>query len=108
MQRSSSPMQLSGGTPGVCGNWHTPTKFSGNSSQTRWIRSLQCCVQCRLVTASPIWCAIADARGEKIVTSVPRFRWKVSCGWTLSRSSSSLIVTVPRSAGREEAFNPAI
>ena len=30
-------MQLASGSPGVCGSWHTPTKFCGNSSQTRWI-----------------------------------------------------------------------
>jgi len=33
-----------------------------------------------------MWCAIAEARGEKIVTSVPRSVWNFSCGWTLSRS----------------------
>jgi hypothetical protein len=107
-QRSSSSMQLAGDTPGVCGSWHTPTKFSGNSSQTRKIRSLQCWVQCRLVVASPMWCDIADARGEKIVTSVPRSRWNFSCGCTLSRSSSSLIASVPRVAAGVPPFKLAI
>ena len=32
---------MSATTPGVCGSWHTPMKFFGNSVQTRWIRSLQ-------------------------------------------------------------------
>jgi hypothetical protein len=40
-----------------------------------------------------MWCAIADARGEKIVTSVPRSLWNLSCGCTASRSWSSVIVS---------------
>jgi hypothetical protein len=28
---------------------------------------------------------MADARGEKIVTSVPRSLWNFSCGWTLAQ-----------------------
>jgi hypothetical protein len=71
-QRSSSSMQLASGALGVCGNWQTATKFFGNSVQTRCTRSLQWRDQSRLVSASPMWCAIAEARGEKIVTSVPR------------------------------------
>jgi hypothetical protein len=34
-QRFSSAIEVSGVTPGVCGSWHTPTKFFGKSSQTR-------------------------------------------------------------------------
>ena len=38
-----------------------------------------------------MWCAIAEARGEKIVTSVPRSLWNLSCGCTASRSWSSVM-----------------
>ena len=31
----ASAMELLGGTPGDCGSWHTPTKLSGYSVQTR-------------------------------------------------------------------------
>src|SRR5258707_6173840 len=51
-QRSSSAMQFEGGTPGDCGSWHTPMKFSGYSEHTRWISSLLTCDQTRLVSAS--------------------------------------------------------
>src|SRR5207248_222887 len=63
-----------GASPCVCGNWHTPMKFFGNAVQTRWMRSLQICVHSRLTAKSPIWCPIPEARGEKIVRSVPRSR----------------------------------
>ena len=74
MQRSSSGTQLAEAMPGVCGNWQTPTKFSGYSVHTRWITSLQISVQKRLVVALPSWWAIPAARGEKTVRSVPRSR----------------------------------
>ena len=45
-----------------------------------------------------MWCAIAEARGEKIVTSVPRSLWNFSCGCTASRSWSSVIVSAPLGA----------
>src|SRR4029077_6913935 len=86
--------------PGDCGSWHTPTKFFGYSAQTRAMRSLQCCDQWTLVVSSPTWCAMADARGEKIVTSVPRSRWSFNCAPSrLSRISSSVIDTVPLDGG---------
>ncbi len=53
-QRSSSAALLTGATPGDCGNWQTPTKFSGYSDTTRWIRSLQAWVQRRLVVSLPM------------------------------------------------------
>src|SRR5438128_8398068 len=59
---SSSPIEWAIGTPCGCGGWQTPTKFCGYSSHTRWMRSLQCSVQCRLVVSFPIWCPIAEAR----------------------------------------------
>src|SRR3954466_6570589 len=71
-QRSNSAALLAGGTPGDCGNWQTPTKLSGYKPQTRLIRSLQTRDHSRLVVSLPTWCAIAEARGEKIVRSVPR------------------------------------
>jgi hypothetical protein len=40
--------------------------------------SLQTSDHARLVAASPTWCAIPAARGEKIVTSVPRSRCSLS------------------------------
>jgi hypothetical protein len=41
-----------------------------------------------------MWCPIADALGDKIVTSVPRSFWNFSCAPSrLSRIWSSLIVT---------------
>src|SRR5687768_3536220 len=52
-QRSSSRMTPRGSTPGDCGSWQTPTKFSGYNWQTRWIISLQCSVQCLLVVSLP-------------------------------------------------------
>src|SRR5213596_2387959 len=33
--RSSSAMQVPGGTPGDCGSWHTPTKLPGYKVHTR-------------------------------------------------------------------------
>src|SRR5215471_7465159 len=51
--RRNSSTQFAGDTPGDWGSWHTPTKLSGNSVQTRWIRSLTVCVHCRLVVSSP-------------------------------------------------------
>ena len=56
------------------------------------IRSLQICVHSTLTLSSPIWWPMPEARGEKIVMSVPRSRCSLS--WapsTLSRISSSLI-----------------
>ena len=63
-------------------------------------------VQRGLVSASPTWCAIAAARGEKIVTSVPRSRWSLSCAPSrLSRISSSLIFErACRAASRRGSF----
>src|SRR5579859_2979203 len=52
-QRSSSATELSSDVPGDCGSWHTPTKFVGYRFVTRWIKSLQTCDQCRLVTGVP-------------------------------------------------------
>ena len=41
-----------------------------------------------------MWCAMPDARGEKIVRSVPRSRCNLSCApSTLARNSSSLILS---------------
>ena len=53
-QRSSSAALLAGGTPGDCGNWHTPTKFSGYNPHTRWIRSLHTRLHSRLVASVPM------------------------------------------------------
>ena len=71
-QRSSSLIEDVGASPCVCGSWHTPMKFFGNSVQTRWIRSLQICVHSWLTAKSPMWWPMPEARGEKIVRSVPR------------------------------------
>ena len=61
------------------------------SVQTRWIRSLHMRDQSWLVSALPTWCAMPAARGEKIVTSVPRSRWSLSCAPSrLSRIWSSV------------------
>ncbi len=64
-QRSNSAALLTGAAPGDCGNWQTPTKLSGYKSQTRLMRSLQTRDHSRLVDSVPMWCAIAEARGEK-------------------------------------------
>ena len=61
------------------------------------MRSLHTRDHSRLVAASPMWCAIALARGEKIVTSVPRSRCILSCAPSrLARISSSLIASEAR------------
>jgi hypothetical protein len=89
-------MQLAGGTPGDCGSWQTPAKLSGKRPQARWIMSLQCRDQCRLVVALPMWCAMRDAVGENSVRSVPRSRCRRSCAPSSDwRISSSLIASVP-------------
>ena len=95
-------MQLRGDTPAVCGSMQTPTKLRGNSVQTRWISSLQALAQASEVAASPRWCPMPAARGEKIVRSVPRsccsFNWPPTM---LARISSSL------TAGRGGAARPS-
>ena len=55
MHRSSSGMQLAGGTPGDCGSCQTGAKFSGKSVQTRWMRSLHTRDQATLVASFPMW-----------------------------------------------------
>ena len=86
-------MQLSGRTPGDCGNWQTPMKLSGKSWQTRWTRSLHSADHSRLTDSSPMWCAMKLARGEKIVTSVPRSRcirsWAFSRLWRIASSETT-------------------
>src|SRR5512134_1731549 len=78
-QRSSSGMQFAGGTPGDCGSWQTGAKFDGYRLQTRWISSLHSRDQAWLTAASPTWCSIEPARGEKKVRSEPRSRCSLSC-----------------------------
>ena len=68
-------MQFSGETPGVCGSWQTPMKFSGNSVQTRWMQSFDARDHSRLTLPSPMWCPMPEARGENNVSAVPRSRW---------------------------------
>ena len=64
-------MQFAGDTPGDCGSWHTGAKFFGYSVQTRLIRSFCTRDHCALIAASPTWCSIEPARGEKKVMSLP-------------------------------------
>jgi hypothetical protein len=71
-QRSSSSTQFAGETPGDWGSMHTGAKFWGYSVQTRWIRSFCTRAHCALMAASPTWCSMEPARGEKKVTSLPR------------------------------------
>ena len=79
------------GAPGDCGSWATGAKLEGYRSHTRRISSFWCWDQNLEVCSLPMWWPIQLARGEKIVRSVPRSRWKAS--WApsrLSRISSSL------------------
>ncbi len=55
----------------------------------RSMRSLLIAVHSRLVSV-PTWCAMVGARGEKMVRSLPRSFWSLSCGCTLCTSTSSL------------------
>ena len=72
-------------------------KFFGNSVQTRWIRSLQISVHSCDTAKSPTWWPMPEARGEKIVRSVPRSRCSLSCVPSmLSRISSSDIFSAAR------------
>ena len=83
-------------------------KLRGNSVQTRWIMSLHSRDQSSLVAASPMWCAMPEARGEKIVTSVPRSRWMRSCAPSmLARIASSLILGSVSAAVRAASPNAA-
>ena len=96
-------MQLRGDTPALCGSMQTPMKLRGNKVQTRWISSLQAVAQASLVDASPRWCPIPAARGEKIVRSVPRSCCTFNCPLTMvARISSSVI------AGRGGAGRPSL
>ena len=91
-QRRNSATERSMGTPGDWGSWQTPAKWSGKSCTTRATRSLLTCVQRALTPSSPMWCPIAEARGEKTVRSIPRSR--ISRSWlpsTEERSSSSVM-----------------
>ena len=91
-QRRSSSTQLAGETPGDWGSMQTGAKFLGYSVQTRWIRSFCTRAHCALMAASPTWCSMEPARGEKKVTSLPRSRCSLSWAFSrLSRISSSLI-----------------
>ncbi len=92
-QRRSSATDPSTGAPGDCGSCATPMNRSGNRVVTRWTRSLHRRAHSRLTASSPRWWAMADARGEKTVRSMPR--WSISGSWLVSmvsRISSSLIV----------------
>ena len=93
-QRSSSSTQFAGETPGDWGSMHTGAKFFGYRVQTRWIRSFCTRAHWALMAASPTWCSMEPARGEKKVTSLPRSRCSFSWAFSrLSRISSSLILS---------------
>ncbi len=52
---------------------------------------------------------MALARGEKIVTSVPRERCSLSCAFSrLSRIWSSLIVMLPLGSASDGVFNDSV
>ena len=71
--------------------------------------SLQSSDHARLVAASPTWCAIPAARGEKIVRSVPRSRCSLSCAPSrLSRIWSSLILSALFAGPEPRLSNAAI
>ena len=71
--------------------------------------SLQRIDHSRLVSALPMWCAMPPARGEKIVTFVPRSRWSLSCApSTLSRSWSSEIFKDARDGVCDGSFKASI
>src|SRR6185436_12148886 len=108
-QRSSSGITPRGSTPGDCGSWQTPTKFSGYNRQTRWMSSLQCSLQCLLVVSLPTWWPMALARGEKIVTSVPRERCNLSCAFSReSRIWSSLTAMLPLAGASAGVFSASV
>lgn len=91
-QRRSSLIEAVRSALGDWGSMQTPTNVSGNIATTRAIRLLQWNAHSSEIAWSPTWCAMADARGEKIVRSAPRslmsFNWFCSI---VSRISSSEI-----------------
>ena len=74
-------------------------KFFGNSVQTRWIRSLQISVHSFDTAKSPMWWPMPEARGEKIVRSVPRSRWSLSCAPSIEALISSSDIFRPARGG---------
>ena len=68
-------------------------KLAGYSWTTRAIRSLLTRAHRVLTASSPKWCSIAEARGEKIVASMPRsvisFSWLPSTDARMSSSDMS-------------------
>jgi hypothetical protein len=107
MTRLSSGMQFFGETPGNCGSWPTPTKFSGSSAQMRWMRSFETLLHSMLIASVPTWCAMPPARGEKTVRSPPRSFWNLSCGATLFTSTSSLMARSRDEGRRAASARPA-
>ena len=55
-----------------------------------------------------MWCDMPAARGEKMVMSVPRSRWNLSCEATLARISSSLNLSIARVGAWAGSFKAAI
>ena len=73
----------------------------------RWMRSLQTVVHCLLIASEPTWCAMPDARGEKMVRSLPRAFWNLSWGSTLLTRTSSLMPRSVEVGLRAESASPA-
>ena len=71
------------------------------------MRSLHARVQAADVASSPTWCAIAEARGEKIVMSAPRSRCSLSWFFSIVSRISSSPMRPGDGTGRLESFSLA-